>query len=123
MLFEEMEKVLTGRRHVVGVKMQPAYQPLDVFEGLEEYNKLENVLNFRHTSLISDKEVELALSAGQYPAEGEYLVLGCVYHDGQVVTSYRHSFDSLTALFDFVMDEVEDYVANEDFEEVFEYGY
>lgn len=123
MLFEEMEKVLTGRRHIVGVKMQPAYKPLDVFEGLEEYNKLENVLNFRHTSVISGKEVELALSAGQYPAEGEYLVLGAIYHDGQVVTNYRQSFDSLTRLFDFILDEVEDYVANEDFEEVFEYGY
>lgn len=123
MLFAEMEQVLTGRRHVVGVKMQPAYKPLDVFEGLDEYNKLENVLNFRHTSLISGKEVELALSAGQYPAEGEYLVLGCVYHDGQVVANiYQHAFDSLTQLFDFVMDEVEDYVANEDFEEVFDYA-
>lgn len=123
MLFKEMEKVLTGRRHIVGVNMQPAFKPLDVFEGLEEYNKLENVLNFQHISTISGKEVELALSAGQYPAEGEYLVLGCVYHDGQVVTNYRQSFDSLTRLFDFVLDEVEDYVANEDFEEVFEYGY
>lgn len=122
MLFEEMEKVLTGRRHVVGVKMQPAYQPLDAFEGLEEYNKLENVLNFRHISVISGKEVGLALSAGQYPAEGEYLVLGAIYHDGQVVTSYRHSFESLTRLFDFILDEVEDHVANEDFEEVFEYA-
>lgn len=123
MLFAEMEKVLTGRRHIVGVKMQPAYQPLDAFEGLEEYNKLENVLNFRHTSLISGTQVELNLSVGQYPAEGEYCTLGCVYHDGQVVASYRHSFESLTRLFDFVMDEVEDHVANEDFEEVFEFGY
>ena len=122
MLFEEMEKVLTGRRHIVGVKMQPAYKPLDVFEGMAEYNKLENVLNFRHLSVISGKEVELALSAGQYPAEGEYLVLGCVYHDGQIVNIYQHAFDSLTRLFDFVMDEVEDYVANEDFEEVFDYA-
>ena len=122
MLFEEMEKVLTGRRHVVGVKMQPAYKPLDAFEGLEEYHTIENVLNFRHTSLISGKEVELALSVGQYPAEGEYLVLGCVYHDGQVVTTYRQAFESLTRLFDFVMDEVEDHVANEDFEEVFDYA-
>ena len=122
MLFEEMEKVLTGRRHIVGVKMQPAYQPLDAFEGLEEYNKLENVLNFRHLSVISGKEVELALSAGQYPAEGEYLVLGCIYHDGQVVNIYQHAFDSLTRLFDFVMDEVEDHVANEDFEAVFDYA-
>ncbi len=122
MLFAEMEKVLTGRRHVVGVNMQPAFKPLDVFEGLEEYNKLENVLNFQHISTISGKEVELALSAGQYPAKGEYLVLGCVYHDGQVVANYRQSFDSLTRLFDFVMDEVEDHVANEDFEEVFDYA-
>ena len=122
MLFREMEKVLTGRRHIVGVNMQPAFKPLDVFEGLEEYNKLENVLNFQHISTISGKEVELALSAGQYPAEGEYLVLGCVYHDGQVVANYRQSFDSLTRLFDFVMDEVEDHVANEDFEEVFDYA-
>ena len=122
MLFEEMEKVLTGRRHVVGVKMQPSYKPLDAFEGLEEYNKLENVLNFRHLSVISGKNVELALSAGQYPTEGEYLVLGCVYHDGQVVNIYQHAFESLTQLFDFVMDEVEDHVANEDFEEVFDYA-
>lgn len=122
MLFEEMGQVLTGRRHIVGVKMQPAYKPLDVFDGLEEYNKLENVLNFRHTSLISGTQVELNLSVGQYPAEGEYLVLGCIYHDGQLGTIYCQAFDSLTALFDFVMDEVEDYVANEDFEEVFDYA-
>lgn len=122
MLFEEMEQVLTGRRHVVGVKMQPAYKPLDAFDGLEEYNKLENVLNFQHISVISGKNVELALSAGQYPAKGEYLVLGCVYHDGQVVNIYQHAFESLTRLFDFVMDEVEDHVANEDFEEVFDYA-
>ena len=122
MLFAEMEKVLTGRRHIVGVKMQPAYKPLDAFEGMEEYNKIENVLNFRHTSTISGKEVELALSAGQYPTEGEYLVLGCVYHNGQVVNIYQHAFESLTQLFDFVMGEVEDHVANKDFEEVFDYA-
>ena len=86
MLFAEMEKVLTGRRHIVGVKMQPTYKPLDVFEGMAEYNKLENVLNFRHTSLISGTQVELNLSVGQYPAEGEYCALGCVYHDGQLGT-------------------------------------